>query len=68
MINAERKLWRDQRRFLHEKLRGFGITNVNSKNTKLHDLINVSKTKIIKMNNSIQLTIIYLLSTNPERD
>lgn len=41
VINAEGKLWKDQRRFLHEKLRGFGITHVNSKNTKLHDLIKV---------------------------
>jgi hypothetical protein len=42
VINAEGKLWKDQRRFLHEKLRRFGMTYLNSKNSKLQTLISVS--------------------------
>ncbi|CRL05883.1 CLUMA_CG019030, isoform A [Clunio marinus] len=38
-INTDGKLWKDQRRFLHEKLRRFGMTLVGSKNTKLQNLI-----------------------------
>ena len=41
VINAEGKLWKEQRRFLHEKLRRFGMTHLNSKNTKLQNLITV---------------------------
>lgn len=47
VINAEGKLWKEQRRFLHEKLRRFGMTHLNSKNTKLQNLITVSWEKLI---------------------
>lgn len=43
VINAEGKLWKEQRRFLHEKLRRFGMTHLNSKNTKLQNLITVGR-------------------------
>lgn len=43
MINAEGALWKEQRRFLHEKLRRFGMTHLSSKNNKLQNMITVSR-------------------------
>ncbi|KAL7018507.1 hypothetical protein ACKWTF_010783 [Chironomus riparius] len=39
VINAEGLLWKDQRRFLHEKLRRFGMTHFSNNNNKLQNMI-----------------------------
>jgi hypothetical protein len=55
VINAEGKLWKEQRRFLHEKLRRFGMTHLNSKSTKLQSLIAVSVEEINKRKKNLAL-------------
>jgi len=42
VINAEGLLWKDQRRFLHEKLRRFGMTHFSNNNNKLQNMVTVS--------------------------
>lgn len=42
VINAEGKLWKDQRRFINAKLRNFGMTYMGSKKNVMEKLIMVS--------------------------
>lgn len=50
IINSEGRLWKSQRRFLHEKLREFGMTYMGSGKKLMEGRIKVSLiTKIIKM-------------------
>ncbi|EFN74585.1 Cytochrome P450 18a1 [Camponotus floridanus] len=39
IVNTEGALWKDQRRFLHNKLRCFGMTNLSAKNKSLESKI-----------------------------
>lgn len=42
IINSEGQLWKDQRRFLHEKLRHFGMTVLGNKKHLMESRIMVS--------------------------
>lgn len=44
IINSEGKLWKDQRRFLHEKLRHFGMSYLGNRRELMQERIMVSKT------------------------
>lgn len=39
VINAEGKLWKDQRRFLHDRLRHFGMTYIGSRKGQMESRI-----------------------------
>lgn len=46
VVNSEGKLWKEQRRFLHDRLRQFGMTYLGTKKELMENRIMVRITQI----------------------
>lgn len=58
IINSEGKLWKDQRRFLHDKLRQFGMTYMGNGKKLMERRIMVS---LVDLNKMLKLYLRHLL-------